>query len=132
MLPQKCQLVIGLGRFMPWTCWEVLLGESRYYLPEKTAKQELAIFYENIECVVNDRLKKTPFFFGDNTCSFEWGSDEWKLELRIVRPLFPVSMQLRLTVEEDASCAGQYHWMQESHIYTLSIFLPINPQLLIC
>lgn len=32
----------------------------------------------------------------------------------IVRPLFPVSMQLRLTVEEDASCAGQYHWMQES------------------
>lgn len=62
MLPQKCQLVIGLGRFMPWTCWEVLLGESRYYLPEKTAKQELAIFYKNIECVVNNRLKKHPFF----------------------------------------------------------------------
>ena len=47
---------------MLWTCWEVLLGESLCYLPEKTAKQELAMFYKNIECVVNNRLKKHPFF----------------------------------------------------------------------
>lgn len=37
-------------------------GIPLWIKPEKIAKQELAIFYKNIECVVNNRLKKTPFF----------------------------------------------------------------------
>lgn len=34
--------------------------------------------------------------------------------LWIVKPFFPASITLHLSVEEDVNCPGQYHWMQES------------------
>ena len=37
--------------------------------------------------------------------------------LRIVKSFFPASIKLHLTVEEDPSCPGQYHWMQESRVF---------------